>query len=434
MNSVKNLMIIAVLGAVGYGVYVSLSRNNVDPAQPLGVADGWPGESKTDPSGATTTKLGGPLALGGSSPRPDAAGNLSAGAIAPQLAPPLMQTSPGSSSAAPGLTPLAPFGSSAPAGGSSPMAPPLGPGATLGTPVPADALPPPPSANPSIPPGGAVRNLEPPPAAVGPINPPPPAARPADELVQSKFAAFMDEVQKKLNEGKLAEAHLALSMLYGNPDLPADQTKQITALLDQLAGAVIYSRRHCLEPAYFTKPGETIEKIAQQYKVPWQLLAWINGLMPPAATNTEQSTKDQPLPAGMELKVVRGPFDAVIQLDKKELTLRAPNGQGQYLYAGRFPIGVGRDQPKLDGQYTVQNKAINPTYHGPDGVTIQPGDPRNPLRDAWIGLSDQIGIHGAADPQAVGRDDNRGTICVGHRDLQDLYGILSVGSRVTVLR
>ena len=64
MNSVKNLMIIAVLGAVGYGVYVSLSRNNVDPAQ-SGVTDGWPGEAKTDLSGATAAKPGGPLALSG---------------------------------------------------------------------------------------------------------------------------------------------------------------------------------------------------------------------------------------------------------------------------------------------------------------------------------------------------------------------------------
>ena len=93
----------------------------------------------------------------------------------------------------------------------------------------------------------------------------------------------MDAVQKKLDEGKLAEAHLALSTLYGNPDLPADQAKQITDLLDQLAGTVIYSRQHYLEPAYVTQPGDTLDKVAQKYSVPWQLLARINGLMPPGA-------------------------------------------------------------------------------------------------------------------------------------------------------
>jgi lipoprotein-anchoring transpeptidase ErfK/SrfK len=129
------------------------------------------------------------------------------------------------------------------------------------------------------------------------------------------------------------------------------------------------------------------------------------------------------------LKVVEGPFDAIISLEKRELTLMVQNR-----YAGRFSIGIGRDEPKLDGQYVVGKKKLNPTYWGPDGVTIRPDDPKNPLGGAWIGLTDRIGIHGTPDPQNLGRDDNRGTICVNGRDLTDLYGILSVGSRVTILR
>ena len=239
----------------------------------------------------------------------------------------------------------------------------------------------------------------------------------------------MDAVRRSLDEGKLAEAHLALSNLYGNPDLPADQAKQISDLLDRLAGTVIYSRKHYLEPAYVTQPGDTLEKLAQKYNVPWQLLAKINGLVAPEATNADAATKDLPLPIGMQLKVVRGPFEAIVHLDRHELTLMVQNR-----YAGRFAIGVGRDQPKLDGNYTVREKTLNPTYYGPDGVTLNPSDPKNPLGGAWLGLTDRIGIHGTNDPQTVGRDDNRGTICVGNRDVQDLYGILSVGSRVTVLR
>ena len=45
-----------------------------------------------------------------------------------------------------------------------------------------------------------------------------------------------------------------------------------------------------------------------------------------------------------------------------------------------------------------------------------------------------IGIHGTNDPQNVGRNDNRGYLCVSDRNLHDLYGILTVGSRVSVLR
>ena len=44
------------------------------------------------------------------------------------------------------------------------------------------------------------------------------------------------------------------------------------SLLGQLAGTVIYSTEHQLEPARVVKPGETLETIAKEYNVPWQLL------------------------------------------------------------------------------------------------------------------------------------------------------------------
>jgi LysM repeat protein len=265
--------------------------------------------------------------------------------------------------------------------------------------------------------------------SAAPATSPAPPSNPTTGLLQSKIAALMEAVQKSLDQGKYAEAHLALSNFYGSADLPAELTAQINSLLDQLAGTVLYSRKHYLEPAYLTQPGDTLEKLAQKYNVPWQLLAKINGLVAPDAPSTDTSTKDLPLPIGRELKVLRGPFEAIVHLDRHELTLVVQNR-----YAGRFPIGVGRDQPKLDGNYTIREKTLNPSYYGPDGVTLGPSDARNPLGGAWIGLSDRIGIHGTNDPRGIGRDDNRGTICVSSRDLQDLYGILSVGSRVTVMR
>ncbi len=429
MNSLKNLMIIAVLAAVGYGVYASLARNNADPGQPPGVAEGWPTAPKVEfPSTKASLPPGGPLALSGSTLRPSAAASSSVGGTAPPFVPPAAASSVGMSpSNAPGITPALPYPSSNPASPSTPSSNPM---ATLGTPVPPDsvaAIAAAPAGPPGMsPPADAVRNLPPPPEGLTAGGPAPKAASPTENLLQSKFIAFMGDVQKALDERKFAEAHLALSKLYGNPDLPADQARQVTDLLDRLAGTVVYSREYHLEPPYVTQLGDTFDKIAQRYCVPWELLARINGMMPPSPT---EAVKDQPLPVGRELKVVRGPFNAVVRLGKHELTLML-----QDRYAGRFPIGVGRDQPKLEGSYTVREKVLSPTYYGPDGVNISPNDPKNPLGRAWIGLTDRIGIHGLSDPQCVGRDDNRGTIGVNDRDLQDLYGILTVGSRVTVVR
>ena len=151
--------------------------------------------------------------------------------------------------------------------------------------------------------------------------------------------------------------------------------------------------------------------------------------MPAGASNADNPAKDQPLAPGAQLKVLRGPFNAVVHLDKHELTLMV---QGRY--AGRFAIGVGPDVPKLEGSYTVRDKRLNPIDQAAGGANFQSSAPGVLPGNAWIGLGDRLGIHGTDDPQAVGRDDPSGAICVTQRDLQDLYGIVSVGSRVTIVR
>jgi LysM repeat protein len=234
----------------------------------------------------------------------------------------------------------------------------------------------------------------------------------------------MQAVQVELDKGNLAEALRALSSWYGHPELPVEQAQAVTDLLDQLAGTVIYSRRHLLEPPYVVQPGDTIDKLEQTYNVPWQLLARINGL-----------PEDQAPQPGTELKVVRGPFKALINLDRYELTLML-DGR----YAGRFPIGIGSDHERLAGTYVIRDKLVNPQYYGPDQTTVDADDPNNPLGELWIGLSDQngqqstVGIHGTNDPANLHRTGSRGSICLGDRDINDLYGILSIGSRVVIRR
>jgi LysM repeat protein len=205
--------------------------------------------------------------------------------------------------------------------------------------------------------------------------------------------------------------------------LAPEEVRQLTELLDQLAGTVIYSRQHLLEPAYTVKPGETLQQIAQTYTVPWQVLAKINGIREPDR-----------LEAGRQLKVFHGPFEAVVHLERYELVLML-GGR----YAGRFPIGIGRDHAQLEGSYTVKRKATRPPYFGPDR-TLEPGDPNNPLGNFWIELGDRLGIHGTNDIKALRRADGRGSICLGPRDIEDVYDILTAdsqsaaGSKVTIRR
>ena len=120
------------------------------------------------------------------------------------------------------------------------------------------------------------------------------------------FAAAFEQAKRELDARQVGESPLrVVALVRGSELLPAER-QQLTELLDQLAGTVIYSTQHLVEPPCEVQTGETLETIAQRYNVPWQLLAKINGIEDPHS-----------LRPGERLKVVRGPFTAVISLDRR---------------------------------------------------------------------------------------------------------------------
>jgi len=233
--------------------------------------------------------------------------------------------------------------------------------------------------------------------------------------IRQEFAAFLEVAYQKLDRGEFAQVHQVLSAWYADPRLTAQEDAQLTDLLDQVAGTVVYSRQHVLEAPYTVQPGDTLPQIAQKYDVPWELLAKINGIAEP----------DQ-LSPGMQLKVVRGPFEAIVRLQRRELVLML---QGRY--AGRFQIGIGRDAQGCEGVYQVSEKTLNPRYYSDQGV-IEANDPRNPLGSKWLGLEGRLGIHAARDPSCFQDPQAPGSIFLAPRDMDDIFDILSIGSRVVI--
>jgi LysM repeat protein len=214
---------------------------------------------------------------------------------------------------------------------------------------------------------------------------------------------IMQQVKAKMDERKFADALLILSQVYDNPDVPPAQARKITDILDQMAAKVIYSREHLLEPVYYAQQGDTLDTVADRYQVPPLLLARINGL------------RDQNLSPGTKLKVLKGPFSAYVSIDRAELTMKL-SGR----YAGRFPISLSNDLQQQSGLYTVSNKS-------------RPAATADKL---WIELSNvagKIGIEGAADARSAARTA-RSTIWLSEQDMDDVYGILSVSSRVVIQR
>jgi hypothetical protein len=232
------------------------------------------------------------------------------------------------------------------------------------------------------------------------------------------FEETWKAVQANLKNGQLADALFSLTVWHEEPALSPEQSERCIQLLDQLAGTVIYSRESFLEHAHVVQDGETLESLAEQYSVPQEFLARINGILPPYQ-----------LSPGESLKVVRGPFRAEINRARSEITVFL----GRY-YAGRFPARLGADLPPENNLYEVIAKENGREFFDRrTGDRITRDDPRNPYGDRWIGLrGEQIT---AAHNVGIHVDAGTSDLCcvaVSRVDADDLSAILSVGSRISV--
>lgn len=259
---------------------------------------------------------------------------------------------------------------------------------------------------------------EAPTTAAAPDVTPTPSA-PASET--SMFAAARVAVEGALDRGELAQALSMLSEWYGDPSLTPAESKQVNDLLAQLAGSVIYEGppAHRLLPPHLVKDGETLETIAAKYSVPPQLLAKINGV-----------AESGPLAPGQELKVVQGPFSAIIDLSERKMTLKL-----ERRYAGQFPLEMDPTATIEEGEWKVDQKYLTP---GAGGIYAPPGAPTEDRSLLLANIANPTGQAallrgpGAAGPMASQPVSRVLRLKAG--DVGDVYDILSVGSRVTIQR
>jgi lipoprotein-anchoring transpeptidase ErfK/SrfK len=223
--------------------------------------------------------------------------------------------------------------------------------------------------------------------------------------------------QQQIQAGHLREALLALSVYYRSTDISAAQHQQLLPVLDYLAGEVIYSQKHYMQPVYAVGLNETITTIAHDHRIPVPLLLNINGI-----------ASDATVTPGTEIKVVRGPFRAQVSLQENELTLFVG-----HLYAGRFSIDVANGQSTPVGTYTILDKQLDRIFSTQGGTIIPGGHGSNPFGHHWMDLGGNISIHGSAANAQVPAAGT-GSIGMNPVDAHDVFSILSAGSQVTIQR
>ncbi len=205
--------------------------------------------------------------------------------------------------------------------------------------------------------------------------------------IDPELEAHLEKIDQFLQNSDLLRAHRELSMLYWAKPRWRPAIKE---RIEKTANAIYFdSEPQFLQP-YVVKSNDQFAVFARRYNVPWEYLAKLNHVDP---------KKIQP---GQQLKVIKGPFSAIVELNGFLLTLHA---YGYYVRS--YPIGIGKDGATPLGKFTVLKKVKNPQYTDPQGNVIDGGDPNNPLGVRWLDLGNSYGIHGTIAPNSIGKAESR---------------------------
>ncbi len=118
----------------------------------------------------------------------------------------------------------------------------------------------------------------------------------------------------------------------------------------------------------------------------------------------------------------------VVSLEDRKLAL-VEDGAVKKVYT----VAVGKPStPSPVGVFKIERRVANPIYQH-DGKTVMPG-PGNPVGTRWMGLSVAgYGIHGTNVPRSIGKASSHGCIRMAKADLEELYGLVSVGDTVELI-
>lgn len=239
-------------------------------------------------------------------------------------------------------------------------------------------------------------------------------------------AAVVREAVEDMHAGRIIAArdqlNRALDMKLG------DKVRaKVKVTLADLANQWLFNKTvypgDTLTELHTVQSGEVLAILARQYKVPHECIEKINGITDP-----------ERLQAGRAIKIVHGPFSAVIS--KKNYTFDL---YLQGTFVKQYKVGLGRaEHPTPTGKWIVaKGKMVKPDWTDPDtGRLYRGSDPDYPLGSRWIALDGVEGeakgrtgfaIHGTKDPETIGTQTSRGCIRLFNGDVVEVYDLVEPG-------
>ena len=168
--------------------------------------------------------------------------------------------------------------------------------------------------------------------------------------------------------------------------------------------------------AYEIKPGDSLAKIAREFKTTPELIIKSNNI-----------SGDKIFP-GKKIKVWSAPLNIVVDKSQNILMLKSDDE-----IIKTYPVSTGANNSTPVGAFKVVNKLQNPTWFKA-GAVVPAGSSDNVLGTRWLGFDlPGYGIHGTVDPQNLGKQVTQGCVRMANTDVEEVYIIVPVGTEVTIV-
>lgn len=254
-------------------------------------------------------------------------------------------------------------------------------------------------------------------------------AKPSEQLSpedlerNAKARALILEASSDITKGNIIAARDKLNNALHEP-LTSVQRKNIKSKLSELSNEWLFSTKvlpgDTLCCYYKVQSGDLLSKIGKKFNVPWEFILKTNKLSRP-----------ENLRAGARLKVVNGPFHAIVNRSDFTLDLYL---QSKFVKSYKVGLGkIGHETPT--GMWQVKNdKLISPNWTDPDtGKLYDATDPDYPLGKRWVGLKGVSGdaegktgfaLHGTKEPESIGKRSSRGCIRLLNKNIIEIYDLM----------
>ena len=252
----------------------------------------------------------------------------------------------------------------------------------------------------------------------------------------------LDTARRMVDQNDRVAARRLLSQTLNTPNLSESDAQKLRGALTDINKVLVFgpvvAPNDPICEEYKVQSGDSLSRIASRRELAthWKLIQRVNQIANPSRIRL-----------GQTLKLVRGPFHAVVYKGDHRMDIfhGSPSNPSDWVYITSLNVGLGADNGTPVGLFTVStNKLENPGWVNPRDASEQyaPNDPLNPIGEFWLGLDgvgqyaslSGYGIHGTINPESIGDDQSMGCVRLADDDIALVYELLVERASVVEIR